>query len=450
MNKSQLRKLAREHALDRLGDDEYRERRRSLIDGIVEGEVAIVREAALPPPPPPSTNEATIETKLEREVGKPKLSPVYIGIGVVVVGLLVWFFLPSEKPRAPDAGTTVQVPLPTPQISRARALVEEFVASKDWSEFSLSRFRESWGALSEADRKEALGSRWFNDLTNAISEEIKTQNALVGFDNSGDAARTGQRLADFAAFLGVAGDVTEFKENAATTEETVAPAAPMEETVAPAAPMEETVASAAPPENARVSTRKTVSTTSGARWLEEQPADALTLQLFAVNHTDKIQEIISANPEIDLQVLVSAQTEPRYRVVYGTFDSAETARKAHASLPESIRRAQQTPLVKTIRGLRGEEASADWLAGLDADKYILQLFATDNADSARRLISTYSSLDLSLLDTTDTRSRYRVLYGEFDSETSAKGAVVGLPEGLIRDAGKPLVKSVGELQAARR
>ena len=440
MNKSQLRKLAREHALDRLGDDEYRERRRSLIDGIVEGEVAIVREAALPPPPPPSTNEATIETKLEREVGKPKLSPVYIGIGVVVVGLLVWFFLPSEKPRAPDAGTTVQVPLPTPQISRARALVEEFVASKDWSEFSLSRFRESWGALSEADRKEALGSRWFNDLTNAISEEIKTQNALVGFDNSGDAAGTGQRLADFAAFLGVAGDVTEFKENAATTEETVAPAATMEETVAPAAP----------PENARVSTRKTVSTTSGARWLQEQPADALTLQLFAVNHTDKIQEIISANPEIDLQVLVSAQTEPRYRVVYGTFDSAETARKAHASLPESIRRAQPTPLVKTIRGLRGEEASADWLAGLDADKYILQLFATDNADSARRLISTYSSLDLSLLDTTDTRSRYRVLYGEFDSETSAKGAVVGLPEGLIRDAGKPLVKSVGELQAARR
>ena len=450
MNKSQLRKLAREHALDRLGDDEYRERRRSLIDGIVEGEVAIVREAALPPPPPPSTNEATIETNLEREAEKPKLSPVYIGIGVVVVGLLVWFFLPSGKPRAPDAGTTVQVPLPMPQISRARALVEEFVASKDWSEFSLSRFRESWGALSEADRKEALGSRWFNDLTNAISEEIKTQNALVGFDNSGDAARTGQRLADFAAFLGVAGDVTEFKENAATTEETVAPAATMEETVAPAAPMEETVASAAPPENARVSTRKTVSTTSGARWLEEQPADALTLQLFAVNHTDKIQEIISANPEIDLQVLVSAQTEPRYRVVYGTFDSAETARKAHASLPESIRRAQPTPLVKTIRGLRGDEASADWLAGLDADKYTLQLFATDNADGARRLISTYSSLELSLLDTTDTRSRYRVLYGEFDSETSAKGAVVGLPEGLIRDAGKPLVKSVGELQAARR
>ena len=330
----------------------------------------------------------------------------------------------NTSPRSLSAGPMVS------QISRSRALVEEFVASKDWSEFSLSRFRESWGALSEADRKEALGSRWFNDLTNAISEEIKTQNALVGFDNSGDAEGTGQRLADFAAFLGVAGDVTEFKGNAAKTEETVA--------------------SAAPPENARVSTRKTVSTTSGARWLEEQPADALTLQLFAVNHTDKIQEIISANPEIDLQVLVSAQTEPRYRVVYGTFDSAETARKAHASLPESIRRAQPTPLVKTIRGLRGDEASADWLAGLDADKYTLQLFATDNADSARRLISTYSSLDLSLLDTTDTRSRYRVLYGEFDSETSAKGAVVGLPEGLIRDAGKPLVKSVGELQAARR
>jgi septal ring-binding cell division protein DamX len=284
--------------------------------------------------------------------------------------------------------------------------------------------------LSEVERKQALESRWFNDLTNAISEEIKTQNALVGFDSSGNALHTGQRLADFAAFLGVAGDVTEFKANAATTEKTVA--------------------SSAQPDNARVSRRKTVSTASGARWLEEQPADALTLQLFAVNHTDKIQELISANPDVDLQVLVSAQSEPRYRVVYGTFDSEAAARKAHALLPESIRRAQPTPLVKSIGNLRGEEAGADWLAGLDAAKYTLQLFATDNADSARRLIATYSSLELSLLDTTDTRSRYRVLYGEFDSETSAKGAVAALPGDLIRDAGKPLVKSVGELQAARR
>jgi septal ring-binding cell division protein DamX len=430
MNKSQLRKLAREHALGKLDDDEYRERRRGLVDGIVKGEVAIVREAAPPPPIPASANEATIETTLEREAVKPKLSPVYIGIGVVVVGLVVWTFLPSGKPRAPDAGVIVQAPLPAPQISRARALVEEFVASKDWGEFSLSRFKESWGALSEADREEAMGSRWFNDLTNAISEEIKTQNALVGFDDSGNAARTGKRLADFAAFLGVTGDVTEFKANDATTEKTVAPSAR--------------------PENARVSRRKTVPTASGAKWLDEQPADALTLQLFAVNHTDKIQELISANPDIDLQVLVSAQTEPRYRVVYGTFDSAEAARKAHASLPEAIRRPQPTPLVKTIRSLRGEEASADWLAGLDAGKYTLQLFATDDADSARRLISTYSSLELSLLDTTDTRSRYRILYGEFDSETSAEGAVAELPGQLIRDAGKPLVKSVGELQAARR
>jgi septal ring-binding cell division protein DamX len=430
MNKSQLRKLAREHALGKLDDGEYRQRRRGLVDGIVEGEVAIVREAAPPAPIPASANEVTIETTLDLEAEKTKLSPVYVGIGVVVVGLLVWFFLPSGKPPAPDAATTLQAPLPVPQISKARALVEEFVASNDWSEFSLSKFKESWGTLSEVERKQALESRWFNDLTNAISEEIKTQNALVGFDSSGNALHTGQRLADFAAFLGVAGDVTEFKANAATTEKTVA--------------------SSAQPDNARVSRRKTVSTASGARWLEEQPADALTLQLFAVNHTDKIQELISANPDVDLQVLVSAQSEPRYRVVYGTFDSEAAARKAHALLPESIRRAQPTPLVKSIGNLRGEEAGADWLAGLDAAKYTLQLFATDNADSARRLIATYSSLELSLLDTTDTRSRYRVLYGEFDSKTSAKGAVAALPGGLIRDAGKPLVKSVGELQAARR
>ena len=462
MNKSQLRKLAREYALGTLQEDEYRQRRRELIRDIVDGNVAIVREAPPPPPPPPDPGEATVETELELEIEPERsgISLLYVAVGLVIVIGLVWFFWPSEESDAPAEIAVIEQPLPVPQVSPARALVEEFVASHDFSEFSVQKFKESWGELSPADRENAITERWFNDLTNAISEEIKTQNALLEFDTSGNAMRTGKRLSELAAFLGVSEHVTEFRGRDKGTEQASA-----SDDSAAKAPAEvtdirepETASVAAEPapmpaakdtEN-RVSGRRTLGTASGAKWLEEQSPDDFTLQLFAVNHPEKIQALVAENPDVDLQVLVSAHSEPRYRVIHGAYQSAEAARAAHAALPESVRRAQPTPLVKTIGELRRDIADGDWIAALDAQKFTLQLFATDNSDNARRLIRKYPSLKLSLLDTTDARSRYRVLYGTFDSENMAKAAVSDLPRQLLHDAGDPLVKSVAELQAARR
>ena len=200
----------------------------------------------------------------------------------------------------------------------------------------------------------------------------------------------------------------------------------------------------------RVSNRRTLKTVSGTEWLDAQPAESFTLQLFAVNHLEKIQELIASNPDVELEVLVSARSEPRYRVIHGAFETAESARAAHAALPESIRRAQPTPLVKTIGELRKDIDNGDWISAMDGNNFTLQLFATDNSDNARTLISRYPELKLSLLDTGEASSRYRVLYGTFDSEGSAKAAVSGLPRQLVHDAGKPLIKSIGELQAIRR
>jgi septal ring-binding cell division protein DamX len=517
MNKSQLRKLAREFALGRLEEDEYRQRRRDLVRDIVDGKVAIVREAP-PPPPPPSadTGAATIEAAvpLEPVPERPKLSPLHIGAGVLIVAALVWLFLPSPAPEQAGETVTVEQPIPEPRVSPARGLVEEFVASRDWSEYTVSRFMENWNALSDADRQDAATARWFNELIIAINEEIKTQNALVNFDTSGNAVRTGERFAELAAFLGIEDEVTAFRGTraaapAGTAQESsessaeMAQEPPAETAQEPSAEMAqepsaemaqqppagavqessdeavqrssagaarpsaasggarpeaeagaatpgEDVAAADPATESLVSNRKTMGTISGARWLDSQPAEAFALQLFAVNHLEKIQELIRSNPGVDLEVLVSAHSEPRYRVIHGSFESAAAARDAHAALPEAIRRAQPAPLVKTIGDLRKDIDNGDWIGTLNAEQYTLQLFATDNSNNARQLILKYPALNLSLLDTRENRSRYRVLYGTFDSEASARKAVSGLPRQLVRDAGDPLVKSVGELQAARR
>lgn len=468
MNKSQLRKLAREFALGKLEEDEYRRQRRDLLRDIADGSVAIVREAPPPPPPKPDPAESTAETALEIEPERSKLSPLYIGIGLAIVAALVWFFLPSPEPTEETA--TVEQSVPVPRIPPARSLVGEFVAKKDWSEFSISRFKENWNKLSDAERRDAVTSRWFNELTNAISKEIKTQNALLGFDSSGNAARTGERLAALAAFLGVEENVTELKgadaprppdvqqqsaaveaaEPESIARSTAASEAARPEPAAGSTSAGEPAAEPAAATETRVSSRKTLRTVSGTKWLDDQPAGSFTLQLFAVNHLEKIQQLIASNPGVDLQVLVSAHSEPRYRVIHGAFETAETALAAHAALPESIRRAQPAPLVKSIGDLRKDIDNGDWIGAVDAKKYTLQLFATDDSDNARLLISKYPALKLSLLDTGEVRSRYRVLYGTFDSEGSAKAAVSELPRQLVRDAGSPLVKTVGELQAARR
>jgi len=59
MNKSQLRKLAIRRAQGGLKLEEYQRRRRDLITGIVDGTLAIVREAPLPRPTPESLPETS-------------------------------------------------------------------------------------------------------------------------------------------------------------------------------------------------------------------------------------------------------------------------------------------------------------------------------------------------------------------------------------------------------
>ena len=65
-------------------------------------------------------------------------------------------------------------------MSRSRALVESFLALRDFSDPSISGFRDEWSALSEAERDEARDALWFHSLVRALRDEIKTQKALAG------------------------------------------------------------------------------------------------------------------------------------------------------------------------------------------------------------------------------------------------------------------------------
>lgn len=473
MNKSQLRKLAQEYALGNLEEGEYLHRRRTLVDDIVSGKVAIVRE--VPPPPPQAYSEdPTTKVSIPGRGGARRVSPAAVLITLVIVAGVIWMLLPTDGQQ----GAATDQPAHAPPLSRARSLIDEFVTAKDFSAFSIASFKESWSHLTYAEKREAYSAHWFNNLINLISDEIKAQNALLGSEESGNAAEIGRRLSEFASFLGISEYVTEFKggpkqppaavvagdfpagvDSSATTSEKIPAQSELPLSAVDVKETDPAVRSTvtikdAPPDAASVpasvSEHDTLSPVRDTEWLDAQPAHAYTLQLFAVNKLDEIENLIAANPDVDLQVLMSTRNEPRFRVVYGVFDSEDAARGAYAKLPENIRQAQPVPLVKSVSSLRDEVGGVDRIAAVNASKYTVQVFATDSADSARRLQTNYPALKLSLLETTNPISRYRVLYGIFDSEEMAKQAAGGLPPALLQDAGDPLIKTVSELQAVKR
>ncbi|HSS65825.1 MAG TPA: SPOR domain-containing protein [Gammaproteobacteria bacterium] len=473
MNKSQLRKLAREHALGNLDEGEYLHRRRTLIDDIVGGKVAIVRE--VPPPPPPAYSEdPTTKVSIAGGDRARRVLPAALLIGIVIVAGIIWMLIPGGGQQSGN----VDQPVHAPPVSRARSLIDDFVSEKDFSAFSIASFKESWSHLTYAEKREAYSAHWFDSLINLISDEIKAQNALAGSEETANAAEMGRRLSEFASFLGISEYVTQFKGVPAQPTATVAASDPDPGIEASATVSDSevrrpepfpaaadasgtdpgtkaaTVDAITPGDPAAFQTHgrkdETLSPMPDAEWLDAQPAGAYTLQLFAVSRLDEIQSLIVANPDVDLQLLVNVRNEPRYRVVYGVFDSEDAARVAYAELPESIRRAQPVPLVRSIGSLRDEVGNADQVAAVSASKYTLQVFSTDSADSARRLQADFPALELSLLETTNPYSRYRVLYGIFDSEEMARKAAGGLPRELLQNVGDPLIKTVSELQAVKR
>ncbi|GMQ75579.1 MAG: hypothetical protein BMS9Abin01_0832 [Gammaproteobacteria bacterium] len=194
MNKSQLRRLAREYATGRLGHDEYLEQRSELIDAIVAGEIAIESSAD-------STADFAAARPRDRGIRSTPL-PLIIGAGVVIA--VIWAFLASRETIVPGAvDQTASRQARGKPVSVARVLVEEFLATRDWSRESVTGFRDNWNALTPNEQAAARAAPWFRRLAETLREEINAHKALAEFDDSGLSSTTGKRLEGFGEFLGI-------------------------------------------------------------------------------------------------------------------------------------------------------------------------------------------------------------------------------------------------------
>jgi cell division septation protein DedD len=405
MNKSQLRRLAKDYAAGRLDDHGYMQARGELIDAIVAGEVSIESSAE-------STADFGVSPSFERRL---RTTPLPLIIGAFVVVGIIWAFLASRQTVDPEIdGQRTSDQLPGKRVSAARVLVEDFLVTRDWSGESLAEFRDHWNALTPNEQAEARTSPWFRRLAEALREEINAHKALAEFDGSGLSTTTGKRLAGFGEFLGIDAEI-------------------------PNPPLANRLKAAPAPEHEPL---------TGSQWLAAQRDEAYTLQLFAVNHLDRLEHLTAEHPGVSLHLLTLENQEPRFRLVHGSFDSEEQARLAYETLPAALRGQASQPFVRRISQLREEQRSG---AGKTAAKsvdpapaYTLQIFASANKENVDRLVARYHALDLRVYVSDSDTTRYRVLYGEFDSPQAAQAASAKLPAEMLEEVGKPLLRESSE------
>jgi septal ring-binding cell division protein DamX len=414
MNKSQLRRLARDYASGRVEHDEYLRMRGTLIDAIVTGEVSIespagsVAEPALAPPP-------------ERRI---RATPVALVAGTLAVIVFVWMVLSSQRTNAPSPGSHGDADqVPELRVTAARTLVNDFLATRDWSTESLAMFRELWNALTPNEQADARAAPWFRRLAEALREEINAHTALTESDGKGLSTTTGKRLAAFGEFLGIDAEITHLQSPD--------PAAPDRPDALPA---------------------REQKPLSGSQWLEAQPGGNYTLQLSAVDHLDRLEPLIASHPEVPLYLLAWPGQQPRFRLLHGSFASEEQARLAYGTLPAALRGQAQGPFVRRIDYLR-EELRGDHrgMSPVTADPvtqplpvYTLQVFASSSRENVDRLVARYQGLHLRVHISGGDSTPFRVLYGTFDSPQAAQEAAAKIPATMLEEVGKPLLRDISE------
>ncbi len=473
VNKSQLRRLAADFADGRLPPDEYRRRRRELIDAIVDGQQPIRREkpsasAAVPPERDPATSVGG---------GASVPWPLVLGTAAgVCVLALVWLLWPSAEPEPVAAPPSAAAPPAAAKLPRSRTLVESFLALRDFSAPSIAGFREEWDALAEVERSDARDTLWFRSLVRALRDEIKTQKALAGLAGGEAAMARAREVWALGEHLDVAeelptvdleigeapADAAQPPSDAAASA-AGAPAAPLATAgdaeagmpVTPTPPVDtgtagggRQVAAVAPVAPERAPT--------GREWLDAQADDGLTLQLFAVNRLDRVEQLMTAHAELPLQIVATDGAEPRYRVFHGVYATPDDARAAFDRLPPQVSAAAGGAIVKSFAAVREDlSARADSVPAAPLspqagnDGYTLQLFASGNRDNAQALVDAFPDLSLRLHRLPGDDSPYRVVYGRFGTPDDARAAASGLPGNLLsRIGGKPLPKAMHDTGVA--
>ena len=469
MDKSQLRKLTLEFSNGELDEDKFRRVRAKLIDDVSEGRVAIVREpapkpVARPPPSPlstPTNHPATIK-------------PIYVVVGLLVLAGLIWAVYPRKPERPyPTATTPIVVPVEVKAPGPGERLVDEFLQSNRWAPVDLTQFAAAWSVLTEIEREETKASGDFDRLFQAITRELNAQQALAALDDSGGAREASIRIHRLGTTLGMAArlpDLIPTKDPVmAEPLGTDSPTTPsvgeldsgeVEVTTVVDLPVDSMALPLGEVETDSTQTPQVQEETVTTPILspESDAERGFTIQLFALSSLDNVQAVLIDHDGVDLRVVSLPNEAAPHRILYGVYATPFGAETAYSNLPASLTQGRPKPIIKSIQTLGASQTgvgsrtihqlgkSQQWLGAQRRDQFTLQLFAMNADDSVEQLLKKHSDLSLEVHYSNHPLSRFRILYGSYESPEEALQAFQQLPNNLTAGSGNPVVKSFAELQ----
>ena len=169
-----LRQLVEEYRLGMVQPDEYRTRRRYLIDAWGEKEVTTS---------PGSLRTADFPALSAKKAGTPLSmgAMVAIGIGIAAaMGGSAWFTFHPGK-AAEEALPPPPAPLSDPVLA-VRKAAEEFLANNAWEPDAIEGMRAKWRVLSAEDRAVAREQPAIRTLRYKVDQNVQAEALLVSPD----------------------------------------------------------------------------------------------------------------------------------------------------------------------------------------------------------------------------------------------------------------------------
>jgi hypothetical protein len=196
MSASSVRDLARRHAVGELSLEDYRTKRHTLIDDIINGKQPLTYGEYRPARVP----RAHLSSRMILFAG--------IAIGVIIIATLTVLATSDHT----QAVSTVQQASPPAQAEASETtpgplLIADFLNSNDWSKASIENFIQQWNGLPRKERELAEKNYRYPRLISELRQQIVSQQAMSGLTKNPNAAKTQlASLRNMANMLGVESD----------------------------------------------------------------------------------------------------------------------------------------------------------------------------------------------------------------------------------------------------
>lgn len=174
-----LRALGEEFRLGMVAVEEYRVRRRKILDTWGERDATTspgsLRGSVQPGAVAPKSAPAPV-----RRAGNPLGLVAGIVFALLLIGAGVYFVFDANRKPAPPPGAAAAPA--NPEVQAIAQAADEFLARNDWEAEAIGAFLARWRALSPAQRTEALDQPSLRTLRHKLGENVQAESQLLGPD----------------------------------------------------------------------------------------------------------------------------------------------------------------------------------------------------------------------------------------------------------------------------